>query len=170
MQTKAESAGVWCGWWMSWTPWNLGLYHCTSLFVWKGFLKVITVAPWCSLMWMEFTLVNSTNWEFLPLAFVFKASVDGGKVINRYSETWERKDRGVLFQSYITCSDCTWTPEKAIFRRVAIFNTKGKLPQGVLCIVQKSHSSSRLWLDSCSTGLGLSRTSAFPAQCLNLVL
>lgn len=42
-------------------------------------------------------LVNSTNWEFLPVTFVFKTSVAGGEVINRYSGTWERKDRGVLF-------------------------------------------------------------------------
>lgn len=42
-------------------------------------------------------LVNSIMWEILPLTFVFKASVAGGKVINRYSGTWERKDRGELF-------------------------------------------------------------------------
>lgn len=42
-------------------------------------------------------LVDSTNWEFLPLTFVFKASVGGGKVMNRYSATWERKDVGALF-------------------------------------------------------------------------
>lgn len=42
-------------------------------------------------------LVDSTNWEFLPLTFVFEASVSGEKVMNRYSATWERKDMGVLF-------------------------------------------------------------------------
>lgn len=44
-------------------------------------------------------LVDSTNWEFLPLAFVFKASVGGGKVMNRYSATWERKDMGAYFKA-----------------------------------------------------------------------
>lgn len=58
MQARAVSLGVWCGegGWAEWTPWNLGLYHCTSLFVWKGFLKVLTAAPRGSLMWMEFTV------------------------------------------------------------------------------------------------------------------
>lgn len=56
----------------------------------------------CSLVWFNVSgvpslLVNSAIWEFLPLTFVFKASVAGEKVINRYSSSCERKDRGALF-------------------------------------------------------------------------